>query len=150
MWKSRQGTSFLRSGHWFVACEPQQRHHIRRNRPDPLTIGAPEFVWGIPVCLAQRSRGLLPVTVRVKFDLTQKRCPLTAFQHANDIMLPLVNNKTLAALSMTNRPYGSRGTVDNGGALLYPKRTDEAQIDEISARTPRHRVWNGFVCTRAR
>jgi hypothetical protein len=29
--KSRQGTSFLRSGHWVVACEPQQRHHIRRS-----------------------------------------------------------------------------------------------------------------------
>jgi hypothetical protein len=36
---SRQGTSFLRSGHWFVACEPQQRHDIRGSAQTHLQYG---------------------------------------------------------------------------------------------------------------
>ena len=45
---------------------------------DPLTTGAWSLVCGLPVCLAHRPRGLLPVTVRIRFDLTQKGYPLTA------------------------------------------------------------------------
>ena len=39
----RQGTSFLRSGHWFVACEPQQRHPIRRGAQTHLQYGLLRF-----------------------------------------------------------------------------------------------------------
>jgi len=35
----------------------------------------------------------LPVTVRMSFDLTQKRCPLTARQRANNIVLPAATPK---------------------------------------------------------
>ena len=45
---------------------------------------------GILVCLAYGLCGLLSVTVRMTFDLTQKRCPLTAYPHANNIELPEV------------------------------------------------------------
>jgi hypothetical protein len=76
--KSRREISFLSSGHWFVGCKPQQRHYIRRNPETHLQLGLVSLYGACPVCLAHRSCGLVPVTVRMTFDLTQKRCPLTA------------------------------------------------------------------------
>jgi hypothetical protein len=65
----------LSSGHWVVACAPQQRHHIRRNAQTHLPLGLVSLYGACPVCLAHRSCGLVPVTVRMTFDLTQKRYP---------------------------------------------------------------------------
>jgi len=58
MFTSRQVASFFEGRSLIVACEPQQRHHIRRSRLDPLTIKAYELLCGVPVCLARRLRGL--------------------------------------------------------------------------------------------
>jgi hypothetical protein len=53
-----------------MACEPQQRHHIRRNAQTHLPLGLVSLYGAWPVCLAHRSCGLVPVTVRMTFDLT--------------------------------------------------------------------------------
>ena len=68
--KSRQGTSFLSSGYWCVACEPRQRHHVRRNGQTHLPLGLISLYGACPVCLAHRSCGPVPVAVRMTFDLT--------------------------------------------------------------------------------
>ena len=48
MLTSRQAISFSRSGHLFVACEPQQRHDIRRSARTHLPLGLVSFYVASP------------------------------------------------------------------------------------------------------
>jgi len=45
----------------------------------------------------------------------------------------VIDNKTHARLSTTNRPLGSAGTVDKAVGFFYPKQTHQTNAHEISA-----------------